>query len=167
MEQNMDPRIVEALKSRDPEERKKGVRALGQLLSSEALRYLATIYKQDPDAGVRELAVKAGRHVKKMRAAGDWMGHESDKDVRFGTNEVPAVPSSTVSAVSKEQAKGLIDKALDESVKGNYEKGEQYARQAFKLNPDLQFDSYSIGIASEVLGMSADEAIAALTAPEE
>ena len=102
-----------------------------------------------------------------MRAAGDWMGHEADKDVRFGTNEVPAVPSSTISAVSKEQAKGLIDKALDESVKGNYEKGEQYARQAFKLNPDLQFDSYSIGIASEVLGMSADEAIAALTAPEE
>ena len=162
--EEMDPRILEALKSRDPEERKKGVRALGQMLTGEALRYLATIYKKDPDPGVRELAVKAGRHVKKMRAAGEWMGHEDDKDIRFGTNEVPAVVSG-VSAVNKEQAKGLMDKALDESVKGNYEKGEQYARQAFQLNPDLQFDSYYIGIASEVMGMSAEEAIAALLAP--
>jgi hypothetical protein len=167
MEQKMDPRIVEALKSRDPEERKKGVRALGQLLSSEALRYLATIYKQDPDPGVRELAVKAGRHVKKMRAAGDWMGHEDDKDVRFGTNEVPAVTTSTVSAVAKEQAKGLMDRALDETVKGNYEKGVEYARQAFQLNPDLQFDSYYVGVASEVMGLSAEEAIAILTSPKE
>ena len=166
MEQKMDPRIVEALKSRDPEERKKGVRALGQLLSSEALRYLATIYKQDPDPGVRELAVKAGRHVKKMRAAGDWMGHENDKDFRFGTNEVPAVVSN-VSPVNKEQAKGLMDKALDEAVKENFERAEELARQAFQLNPDLQFDSYYVGVAADVMGMSSDEAIAELTKPKE
>jgi hypothetical protein len=160
----MDPRIVEALKSRDPEERKKGVRALGQMLSSEALRYLATIFKSDPDQGVRELAVKAGRHVKKMRAAGDWVGHDADKDVRFGTTEMAAVPSG-VSAGDKEQAKGLLEKALDETVKGDYKKGEQYVRQAFQLNPDLQFDTYAVGVASDVLGMSADEALAALSKP--
>ena len=63
--ESMDPRIVEALKSRDPEERKKGVRALGQLLSSEALRYLAhhagitleanASFKKSPTSGERQL----------------------------------------------------------------------------------------------------------------
>jgi hypothetical protein len=156
----MDPRIIEALKSRDPEERKKAVRALAQTHTTESLRYLATIYKKDPDASVRELAIKAGRHIKKTRAAVDWVG---EGDVRFSTKEVAAV--STVSSVAQEQAKGLMDKALDESVKGNYEKAEQYARQAFQLNPDLQFDTYYLGIASDVMGMNEEEVIAALLNP--
>jgi tetratricopeptide (TPR) repeat protein len=161
--EEMDPRIVEALKSRDPEERKKAVRALAQTHTAESLRYLATIYKKDPDPGVRDLAIKAGRHIKKERAAADWIGGE---DMRFSTNEQPAV-SSGASAVAQEQAKGLMDKALDESVKGNYEKAEQYARQAFQLNPDLQYDSYYVGVASDVMGMEADEAVATLLTPSE
>ena len=158
--EEMDPRIIEALKSRDPEERKKAVRALAQTQTTESLRYLATIYKKDPDASVRELAIKAGRHIKKSRAAVDWVG---EGDVRFSTNEIPAV--SRVSNVAQEQAKGLMDKALDESVKGNYEKAEEYVRQAFQLNPDLQFDTYYLGVASDVMGMNEDEVLAALLTP--
>ena len=158
--EEMDPRIIEALKSRDPEERKKAVRALAQTHTTESLRYLATIFKKDPDASVRELAIKAGRHIKKTRAATDWVG---EGDVRFSTNEIPAV--SRVSNVAQEQAKGLMDKALDESVKSNYEKAEEYVRQAFKLNPDLQFDTYYLGIASDVMGMNEDEVLAVLLNP--
>jgi len=69
-----DPRIIQYIRSRDPEERMKAVRALGQVHSAEALRYLATIYAQDPDDLVRDLALQAGRHVKKMRAAAHWVG---------------------------------------------------------------------------------------------
>lgn len=160
--EELDPRIVEALKSRDPEERKKAVRALGQTTSTEALRYLATIYKKDPDVGVRNLAIKAGRHVKKMRASTNWAG--DDDDYRFSTSEQPVV-SSNVSAVAQEQAKGLMDKALDESVKGDYDKAQEYARQAFQLNPDLQYDTYYVGVASDVMGMDSEEAVAALLTP--
>ncbi|MDQ7027852.1 MAG: HEAT repeat domain-containing protein [Anaerolineae bacterium] len=160
--EELDSRIVEALKSQDPEERKKAVRALGQTTSSEALRYLATIYKKDPDEGVRNLAIKAGRHVKKMRAASDWV--VNDDDIRFATSEQPVV-SSTVSAAVQEQAKGLMDKALNESVKGDYDKAEGYARQAFQVNPDLQHDSYYVGIACDVMNMDSEEAVAALLTP--
>jgi hypothetical protein len=73
-----------------------------------------------------------------------------------------------VSAVDQERAKSLMDKALDDAVKGTYDRAEQLARQAFQLNPDLQYDSYYAGIASEVMGMEAQEAIAELLRnPEE
>jgi hypothetical protein len=129
------------------------------------LRYLATIYKRDPDASVRELAIRAGRHIKKMRAAGDWVG-EGAKERSIPQAE--EVRSSSVSAVDQERAKSLMDKALDDAVKGTYDRAEQLARQAFQLNPNLQYDSYYAGIASEVMGMEAQEAIAELLRnPEE
>lgn len=159
--ESMDPRILEALRSDDPEERKKGVRALGQNFSNESLRYLATIYKRDPDYGVRRLAIHAGRHVKKMRAAGDWMADNDDKDVRFMTSEQPAISTDSLSD-SERQAKGLMDRALDESIKQDFEKAEVLVRQAFKQHPDLKNDPYYVGIASDVLGMPAEEAIASL-----
>lgn len=161
----MDPRILEALKSRDPEERKKAVRALGQTFTSESLRYLATIYKRDPDYGVRRLAIHAGRHVKKMRAAGDWVSDDSD-DVRFMTSEQPAVPNTSKS-VAEEQSKGLMDKALDESIKGNFDQAETFVRQAFSINPGLAESSYYVGIASDVLNMDGEAAIAELTKPSD
>lgn len=157
--EEMDPRILQALKSRDPEERKKAVKALAQIHTQEALRYLATIYKTDPDPDVRELAIKAGRHVKKSRAEGEWFG---ESKIRSTDEVAQAKPASKVSAVNQEQAKGLMDKALNESIQGNYDKAEEYARKAFQLNPDLQHDSYYAGIASEVMGMSTEEAIAEL-----
>lgn len=69
-----DPIIFQSLKSRDPEERKKGVIALGRVKDREAWRYLATIYKNDPDPLVRDLALQAGKYIKHMEIHGEWTG---------------------------------------------------------------------------------------------
>jgi len=160
----MDPRIFEFLKSRDPEERKRAVKALAQIPTAESLRYLATIYKKDPDPTVRELAIKAGQHVKKLQAAGGWMNSAGTDE---NAVEEEYTPRYEVSAVDQQQAKGLMDKALDAVVQGNYERAEGFARKAFNLNPNLQFDSYYAGVAADIMGMEADDAIEALLSSTE
>lgn len=71
---DFDPIIFQALKSRDPEERKKGCVALGRTGDREAWRYLATIYMQDPDPLVRDVALQAGKHIKHMEVHKEWAG---------------------------------------------------------------------------------------------
>jgi len=50
----IDPRIFDLIRSSDVEERKKGVKALARSEDREALRYLASLYNQDPDPEVRD-----------------------------------------------------------------------------------------------------------------
>lgn len=71
---DFDPIIFQSLRSTDPEERKKGVKALARTGNREALRYLATVYTQDPDPSVRQLALYGGKHIKQMAIQDDWMG---------------------------------------------------------------------------------------------
>lgn len=151
-----DPRIFKLLKSTDPEERKDGVRALARTGEREALRYLATIYKEDADPGVRELALQAGQHIKKSLEAQQWVGDKTD------SAPVASQPKSTVAPAVAQQSKKLMDQAMELMMKGNYEKAEEAARKAFKMNPDLQHDQYYSGIASEVMDMPLEEAIAEL-----
>ena len=69
-----DPEIFTALKSPISAERKKGVIALGRIKDREAWRYLATIYKNDPDPLVRDLALQAGKYIKHMEVHNEWAG---------------------------------------------------------------------------------------------
>jgi HEAT repeat protein len=71
---NFDPMIFQALKSLSPEQRKKGVIALGRSKDREAWRYLATIFKDDPDELVRDLALQAGKYIKHMEVQDEWTG---------------------------------------------------------------------------------------------
>lgn len=154
-----DPRIFKSLRSSDPEERKKGVRALAQTGEREAMRYLATIYKQDPDASVRQLALDAGKHVKRILIQGNWVG----EGIKNPTQEMQAVESSVPVADQKESKK-MMDNALEFVVDEQYDRAEALAVQAFALNPDLDQDPYYRGLASEVMGMPESEAIDAIMA---
>ncbi len=156
---DFDPRIFQSLRSKDPEERKKGVKALAQTGEREALRYLATIYKQDPDPGVRQLALDAGKHVKRLRIQGDWIGDGMKKP----TQEMKAVESS-VPAADQKLSKKHLDDALEFVVNEQYDRAETLAVKAFALNPDLKHDPYYSGLASEVMGMPTEEAIAEIMA---
>lgn len=71
---DFDPTIFDSLRSDDPAERKKGVIALARTGEREALRYLATMYMNDPDPDVSNLALLAGKHVKRLMVQGQWTG---------------------------------------------------------------------------------------------
>lgn len=158
---DFDPRIFKSLRSADPEERKKGVKALAQTHDKEAMRYLATIYKTDPDSSVRELALDAGKHIKRMIIQGDWVGD----GIKNPTQEMRAL--SSVPAADQQQSKKIMEAALDKVMNEEYESAELLARQAFVLNPDLKHDPYYTGIASDIVGMSAEEAVKYLLRPME
>jgi hypothetical protein len=154
---SFDPRIFQFLKSNDPEERKKGVKALARTGEREALRYLATIHKDDPDPEVRDLALKAGQHIKNAGTRDEWSGTGDPK-----TTAEMAVLKAAVSEADTKTSKKMMEQALDFAMKEEFEKAEVIVRKAFTLNPNLQYESYFTGIASDVMGMEVQEAVAEL-----
>lgn len=143
----MDAKIFELLKNKDPEERKKGVRALAQSENREAIPILAKIYTQDPDEEVREMALRAGRHVKKQLHASKW--ETSSKEIVY----------APVSDENKREAKRLMNKALQSQLVGEMDDAEASVRRAFQLNPNLQHEPDPRRIAADVLGLPEDEAL--------
>src|SRR5687768_8648079 len=62
---------VKALKSDDPQKRRQAIVALGKSGDQRALKPLAETYKNDSDPQLRELALKAGRHLRKELAGSE------------------------------------------------------------------------------------------------
>lgn len=59
----MDSKIFDRLQSSNPEDRKLGIKALVSSGEKEAIRYLTGIYHKDEDPKVRDMALKASRHI--------------------------------------------------------------------------------------------------------
>ena len=60
--------LIRQLNSPDPKRRIKAIKALAKTGDRAALGPLLKVYKSDSDAKVRELALKAGRYIKKHAA---------------------------------------------------------------------------------------------------
>ena len=159
---SFDPRIFQFLKSDDPEERKKGIKALARTGDREALRYLATIYKEDPEPDVRDLALKAGQHIKNMGTKDEWTGTGD-----FRATAEMAIPKAAVPEGDVKTSKQMMEQALQLGMGSNFEKAEALVRKAFELNPNLQYESYFRSIASDVMGMDADAAMEAILGKDE
>ncbi|MCC7447406.1 MAG: HEAT repeat domain-containing protein [Anaerolineae bacterium] len=60
---------IQQLSSTDAGKRREAIIALGRAGDPRALPALLNIYKTDPDPALRELALKAGRHIKQVQSA--------------------------------------------------------------------------------------------------
>src|SRR5947209_3519053 len=60
---------VQQLDSPDPAVRRNAIIALGKSADGRALNVLAKVYRTDPDPALRELALKAGQHIKTTTGA--------------------------------------------------------------------------------------------------
>src|SRR5215813_13267759 len=58
-------RYIQQLSSQDVETRRQAIIALGNSVDQRAMAALANVYKNDPDPALRELALKARRHIKR------------------------------------------------------------------------------------------------------
>ena len=67
----MSQSIQARLTSSDPQVRRQAIIALGKSGDERALPLLARVYKSDSDPELRQLALKAGQHLKKQLAAAD------------------------------------------------------------------------------------------------
>ncbi|GAB4574902.1 MAG: hypothetical protein Kow0077_23780 [Anaerolineae bacterium] len=62
----MSPSIQQRLQDSDPNVRRKAIIALGKSGDKRALPLLAKAYRTDPDPALRNLALKAGRHLRQQ-----------------------------------------------------------------------------------------------------
>jgi len=60
---------IQQLTSADAGKRREAIIALGKAGDPRALPALLNVYKTDPDPALRELALKAGRHIKQVQSA--------------------------------------------------------------------------------------------------
>jgi hypothetical protein len=165
----MIDQYVSQLDSPDAERRKQAVIALGKSGDRAALAHLSRVYKTDPNPEIRELALKAGRYLKK-----ETEGQESPSMMDTASDSMYAEPARNESAsflprdneeVSEKdiaRAKEMVELALDWHVRGQDARALDYLRKALALNPKLRRDAYTSSLAATITGMNGDEAIASL-----
>jgi len=166
----MDSKILQLIESADPLDRKKAVQMLAKMGGPEAIRYLGIIYKQDHDAEVKDLAVQAGKYIKRQQAkevapaptsAAPFIEDDEEDEPQ---PEVDDVYEPVVVPEGKQtQAKGMMDRALDLSMHGEKDKAIEAMSKAFKVNPNLRLDSYYMGIAMDVMGLDKNATTRLLT----
>ncbi len=171
----VDTQLIQQLESRDPEQRKQAVKDLAKTKDRAALPYLASVFRNDRDSEVRELARKAGVYINKHTIGEpdiyDDEEEENDNGYQplYVTNDdVDAAPASSgaaqvpeveVTDLDRERARGLVQQALDIHMRGNNSRAIRYMQQAFKKDPTLMRDSYTKGLAATIVGSSADNAV--------
>jgi hypothetical protein len=172
--------LVKQLNSHDPEQRKKAIKGLAQTKDPSALKYLAAVAKNDADPEVRDLALKAGRYIKKQGGtqtearpmtpayAEEEPAEEEAQPEEVAGVEEPLPDQIEVSQADMDRAKGFVQQALNWHMHEDNDKAAQALSKAFRANPKLRYDSYSMGLAATVTGLSPDEAVERLSpSPEE
>lgn len=166
----MDSKILQLIESTDPLDRKKAIQMLAKMGGPEAIRTLGIIYKQDDDAEVKDLAIQAGKYIKKQQAkevapvqpaAAPFI--EDDEEAEPQPEVDDSYEPVVVSEAKQSQARGMMDRALDLSMHGEKEKAVEAMMKAFKLNPNLRLDTYYMGIAMDVTGLDKNSTTRLLT----
>jgi hypothetical protein len=194
----MDSQITLLLESTSPQDRKKAIKMLVQHGGSETLVALGRLYKSEQDAEIKELALKAGRYLKKQQAeASDEVTDypaplssipqktpsnsktppppaEDDSDIATeypapmsDIREAPAAVRETkkefkpvsVSAYKQGQAKSLMERALDFSVRGYRGEAIELLIKAFHINPNLRLDTYYMRVAMNITRMDQEDTL--------
>jgi len=158
----IDRDLVEMLDSSDPEDRIFAVKAMAKSKNPEYLQYLASVYKTDYDPQVKELALKAGKYIKKMAAEEEWTGgdEEYDEDAEDEIEEVE------VSGMDVQRAQGFVEQAMNLNLHNQNEKAAEALAKAFRVNPNLRHDGYAVGLAASVTGLGDEAAFEYLTSDE-
>ncbi|MDZ4669494.1 MAG: hypothetical protein SH821_01375, partial [Phototrophicales bacterium] len=79
---------------------------------------------------------------------------DTDEEADDDEIDVPLPADIQVSAVAEERAKSYVNQAIDWSERGNSGKAVDMLKQGFKLNPHLFYESYSMGVAQNITGMT-------------
>ncbi|MCL4255146.1 MAG: hypothetical protein KJ043_15385 [Anaerolineae bacterium] len=82
---------------------------------------------------------------------------EDDDIASSAGDDVPMPSNIQVSPVAEERAKAFVEQAMDWNVRGKNDKAIEMLGKAFKTNPRLLYDSYTISLATNITGLSPDD----------
>lgn len=170
---NLD-HYIQLLNHKDSAQRRQAIIALGKSGDKRALQPLARVYKTDSDPELRDLALKAGRNIQKNAAAKPPEPKSESTDYfQFGFNEPPpppqkpaydstpdwmqmaansaiSAPVKKISPADKQKAKSSLDRALDMSLKKDWDSVAHYLREALERDPDIEKNGTFMGLAVQV-----------------
>lgn len=147
----MNEQILAQLKASDPEQRKQGIAKLARSNDPDALRWLANLYKNDPDAEVRKLALQAGKYLRQRQ-------HGSPQS----TMEVAAV-----AAENTQRARYYCRSAVKALMEDDRAGAVQALGRALDLDPNLTGDVTTLNLAADITGLEPDRAMELLSNPVE
>lgn len=179
----MSEQLLEQLNHPDPARRKAAIQALARGEVRAALPRLAQMHRADPDAGVRDLALKAGRYIykktdRKTETAPPAASPEPATPPTAAAPE-PADDSLDIAALSPEPPPGrqpVSEAASDEAVAITrravqlYQRGDRQGAlfalgEALDLDPNLREHSLVRELAVELTGQDASSALTRLSDP--
>ena len=138
---------VNQLRSADPNQRREAIIALANSRELAALKPLAEVFQHDPDPALRELALKAGRYIRRYAVNAD------DESVQ-------------VSERDRALAQKLLDAATTYHLQGDKGRAVDSLGKALSLNPMLRKESFTANLIMSLTGMGVDEAMPLLTHPD-
>lgn len=143
------------MKDRSPDKRKEAIKAAARAADKKALKTLAVMVEDDPDAEVRELAKRAGVHIRQQ------IGELPMAPRTTGKGE--ETPRYNVTEENALKGRKSLDAAVSYMMNGESSKAIKPLRDAIKYNPNLRYDGYFKSILESATGMSGDEALAQIT----
>jgi predicted esterase len=153
----IDSQLVAQLRSADPDQRKAAILALGRAADVDALPLLANLYRNDPDSALRELALKAGRHIKAQSQPSTTPPPAPVADV------LPPPNLSRGVLETDSDAKWHYDRALDFHVRRDRARALAELGKVIQSNPAAVNDPVVRLLAGQITGLSPDDAMQTLT----
>jgi hypothetical protein len=171
----IDQNIIKLTKDRNPEERKRAVKLLAQTANTESLPYLADLYKNDPDAEVRELALKAGRYIKKQTgtlpnmttgeymavSASDSPSNAREFSYKYGDEEDERMHTASPDS-PENKARAMMEEAIRFFENNDDKRAQIKARNAFAEFPDFKHDNYYMGWLAKIFDVPVEDALKTL-----
>jgi predicted esterase len=164
-----------ALKTADPQIRRRAIIEMANAMDPDALKILKFLYEHDRDASNRELAKKAALHLwhslqnpqvddalVEEEAAPAKEGQPENKEIPPAEFQPEAEPILQPQEPQTEKARIYLNRALASVVKTDEIGAQKSLMQAFLLNPSLMDDKIAGNLASELTGLPPQEAIQAL-----
>lgn len=162
----MNDEILRLLDSPNSADRKKAIKLMAQSADESALPYLGALYKTDSDPEIRELAVQAGRYIKKQQEVSKWQGKPGTPPPPKEDEEDPEAEKVVISQGDKFRSEDFMNRAMDALTAHNDQKAREFASKAVKINPTLIKDPYYSGLLYEITGVRGEDILTALAGEE-
>ncbi|MCU0482220.1 MAG: YIP1 family protein [Anaerolineae bacterium] len=147
---------LKKLRSKDPEERKSGIRGVAKSLDRNALLQLATMAGDDPDPNIRKLAQQAGVYIRQKTGDIEVPNPKPSDTKSSGAKHI------TVDDASAQKAQKLMEYASFQSENGDKAKAMKALVKAAELDPNLRNDSFYISLSETLTNLEGNAAINAL-----